>query len=113
MNNNARKEKGHTPCHKNKQRIVILSIKRSWGTQGEHSYYSALVLLQFSRKLGIMMSVFTCHRKFGQYVSHDLRIHSEKESTRKKVSQKNSLKVKTKPQAHISVLREATLPNSV
>jgi len=52
MNNNARKEKGHTPSHKNKRIILILYIKRSWGTQsksnwneGEHSYYSSCMFI--------------------------------------------------------------------
>lgn len=33
MNNNGRKEKGHTPCHKNKQIILVFYMKSIWNNQ--------------------------------------------------------------------------------
>lgn len=78
MNNNARKEKGHTPCHKNKRRILILYIKSSWGTQSKpnwnerkHTDYSSLLLLKLCRKLEESM--------WGFFLSHNLNIFKGRE----------------------------------
>lgn len=57
MNNYVRKEKGHTPCRKNKRRILILYSNRNWGTKSksnwnkrEHSYYGFTCVSKIQQK---------------------------------------------------------------